>query len=173
MNRIPFAICLFAVLAGCASESSAPTSQPVPDKLRPAEGETLVSTVAARGVQIYECRAKKDDPAAAEWVFVAPEAGLYDMHGTPVGHHYAGPRWEHNDGSKIVGAVKERSDAPVPGAIPWLLLTTTSDGPTGLYTRVTSVQRIATVGGTAPVAGCSSAQIGQTARVPYQANYMP
>ena len=34
--------------------------------------------VPAKGVQIYECRAKKDASAGFEWVFVAPEAELFD-----------------------------------------------------------------------------------------------
>jgi len=144
----------------------------VPENLRPAATETLMSTVAARGVQIYECRAKKDDPAAAEWAFVAPEAELFDMKGKPVGKHYAGPHWESADGSKIVGAVKARADAPQAGAIPWLLLATKSVGGEGAFSKVTSVQRISTVGGSAPGDGCSTATLGKTARVAYAADYV-
>lgn len=155
------------LLAACAAPPPA-----VPDVLRPGPGEAMLTTLAARGVQIYECRAKKDDAQSAEWVFVAPEASLFERDGRAAGRHYAGPHWEAPDGSKVVGTVKSRADAPVAGAIPWLLLTTKSDGPAGTLAKVTSVQRIATVGGVAPTTGCTPASLGQTARVPYTADYV-
>lgn len=160
------------VLAACASAPPTPAVQ-VPDPLKPAANEALLGGVAARGVQIYECRVKKDDPQATEWAFVAPEADLFDAKGKLVGKHYAGPHWESLDGSKVVGSVKARADAPQAGAIPWLLLTTKSVGPAGAFASVTSIQRISTVGGVAPAAdGCTQASLGKGARVPYTADYM-
>ncbi|HEX6706463.1 MAG TPA: DUF3455 domain-containing protein [Albitalea sp.] len=164
-------LCLPLVLAACASQPSTP-SVSVPDNLKPDASEARMSVLAARGVQIYECRAKKDDPAAADWAFVAPEAELFDMNGKTVGKHYAGPHWESSDGSKIVGAVKARADAPQAGAIPWLLLTTKSVGGAGAFSKVTSVQRVSTTGGNAPGQGCSTAMLGQKARVAYTADYV-
>src|SRR5258706_1682257 len=145
---------------------------PVPDNLKPPAGEVPMTTVPAGGVQVYECRAKKDDPTAAEWAFVAPEADLFDAAGKPVGRHYAGPHWEAADGSRIVGSVKARADAPQAGAIPWLLLATKPDGGNGWVSKVTSIQRVRTVGGVAPAEACTSAQFGKTARVPYTADYV-
>src|SRR5438552_3895154 len=116
MNRMTFALCLPALLAACAS--FAPRVD-VPDNLKPSAGESMLSVVAARGVQIYECRAKKEAANATEGAFVAPEAELLDSQGKVVGKHYAGPHWEAADGSKIVGAVKARADAPQAGPIPW------------------------------------------------------
>jgi hypothetical protein len=168
MNRPTFALCLPTLLAGCAL--FAPRVE-VPDNLKPTAGESLLSAVAARGVQIYECRARKDMPNATEWAFVAPEAELFDAQGKLVAKHYAGPHWEAADGSKIVGTVKARADAPQAGAIPWLLLTTKSDGPAGSFSKVSSIQRVATVGGVAPAEGCSTAAIGKVVRVPYTADY--
>ena len=165
------ALALPALVAACAS-SPATTSVAVPETLRPAAGEAPVAVLAAKGVQIYECRAKKDQPAAVEWAFVAPEAELFDRQGKLVGKHYAGPHWESNDGSKIVGSVKARADAPQAGAIPWLLLATTSAGPGGAFSKTTSIQRVATVGGVAPSDGCTTATIGKTARVGYTADYV-
>lgn len=115
-----------------------------------------------KGVQIYECRAGK-------WAFVAPEADLFDRAGKKIGTHYAGPHWEAADGSKILGAVKERADAPAAGNIPWLLLGTRSVGGEGAFSKVTSIQRVATRGGVAPVGNC--AQAGAQARVDYTADY--
>src|SRR5215831_1624017 len=83
----------------------------IPAKLQPGPNEALVVSYAAKGVQVYECRAKKD-ASGYEWAFVAPEAELYDSRGQPVGRHGEGPFWRASDGSKIVGTVKERVDAP-------------------------------------------------------------
>jgi Protein of unknown function (DUF3455) len=143
----------------------------VPDKLKPPANEAPTLMLSAKGVQIYECRAKADQAGAYEWTFVAPEAELFDVHGSKAGHHYAGPHWESRDGSKIVGTVKERADAAEAGAIPWLLLTAKSVGPEGTLSKITSVQRINTAGGVAPKSGCSSATAGRQVRVDYTADY--
>jgi len=148
-------------LAALAACSTTPTVS-VPDNLKPGANESLAMVVAAKGVQIYECR-------AGEWAFVAPDAQLFDASGKTVGRHYAGPSWEAADGSKVVGTAKARADAPAPGAIPWLLLGAKSVGPEGTFSKVTSVQRVATTGGVAPAGGCAEA--GARARVPYSADY--
>jgi len=145
-----------AALAGCASSLS------VPDLLKPAAGESLALVVPAKGDQIYECRAGK-------WAFVAPEAELFDRAGKKIGRHYEGPHWESLDGSRIVGAVKARADAPRAGDIPWLLLSAKSVGAEGAFSKVTSIQRVTTMGGSAPIEPCS--QDGTRARVPYTADY--
>ena len=148
---------LLLVLAGCASTA------PVPENLKPASGESLKSIVAAKGVQIYECR-------EGRWLFVAPEADLFDQRGKLIGKHYAGPHWEATaDGSKVIGKVKSRADAPVAGATPWLRLSAKSVGGQGSFSDVTSIQRIATHGGVAPAGDC--AKTGMQARVPYTADY--
>jgi hypothetical protein len=146
---------LVLLLAGCTST--------VPESLKPPANESLKRVFNARGVQIYECRDEK-------WVFVAPEAELFDAHGNHIGKHYAGPQWEATgDGSAIVGTVKARADAPAPGAIPWLLLSTRSVGGRGYFSDVTSVQRVWTNGGVAPAGTCSGT--GAQARIPYTAAY--
>ena len=61
--------------------------------------------------------------------------------------YYAGPTWEASDGSKVVGVVKAKVDAPDPRSIPWLLLETHGTGKAGMFAKVTSIQRVATVGG--------------------------
>jgi hypothetical protein len=172
MNRSLLALSLSALLAACASAPTPAPKAPLPDNLKASDAEAAMGTLAARGVQIYECRAKKDNPNAAEWAFVAPEADLFDAAGRKVGTHYAGPHWESHDGSKIVGAVKSRADAPQSGAIPWLLLTTKSVGPAGSLAKVSAIQRINTTGGAAPADGCSMATLGKTARVGYTADYV-
>jgi uncharacterized protein DUF3455 len=104
-------------------------------------------------------------------VFVAPEADLFDARGNRTGRHYAGPHWESTDGSKIAGTVKERADAPVADAIPWLLIGAKSVGAEGSFSRVTSIQRVNTMGGVAPKSDCSQATAGTPARINYTADY--
>lgn len=161
------------LIAACSSTAptTAPVTAAIPAALQASPGERLLEVVAARGVQIYECRAKAGTPAGAEWAFVAPEAELLDAQGRVLGKHYAGPHWEALDGSRVKGSVKAKADAPQAGAIPWLLLATDSVGPAGRYADITSIQRVETVGGLAPAAGCSSADLGRQAKVPYTADY--
>ena len=153
-----------ALLAGCASAI-------IPEKLNPSAAETMTMIVPAKGVQIYECRMSKSQPGAYEWAFVGPEAELFDTTGKSIGRHYAGPHWEAVDGSKVVAKLVERADAPKAGDIPWLLLGARSVGRDGAFSKVTSIQRVNTVGGVAPRAGCSEGNAGTPARVPYTADY--
>ena len=169
-RRFPV-VCLPLLVVACTTAPAPTATVKVPEQLRPPANESLAMIVPAKGVQIYECRMKKDEPGAYEWAFVAPQADLLDRHGNQIGRHYAGPHWEAADGSKIVGTVKERTDAPSPDAIPWLLLTAQSVGPAGAFSKVTSIQRVNTMGGVAPRGGCSPAATGATERVPYAADY--
>jgi hypothetical protein len=160
------AVLLALALAACAS-----APQPdIPAALKPPTSESLAMIVAARGVQIYECRVRKEG-AGYEWAFVAPEAELLDAQGRSVGRHGAGPSWQANDGSRVVGSVKERASAPIAGAVPWLLVQAKSAGPEGTFSSVTSIQRVNTAGGVAPTGGCAEGTAGKTARVAYSADY--
>jgi len=90
-----------------------------PGNLRAPANQVLSLEAQATGVQIYECRSNRTDPARFEWIFKAPEADLFDSVGRKIGKHYAGPTWESNDESKVLGEVKARDDGPDPDAIPW------------------------------------------------------
>jgi Protein of unknown function (DUF3455) len=171
LARSLMGVMLVFLVAGCTSPQRPTSAVAVPEKLNPGAGESLAMIVAARGVQIYECRARKDQAGMYEWAFVAPEADLFDARGNRIGRHYAGPHWESTDGSKILGTLKERADAPVADAIPWLLLAAKSVGPDGSFSKVTSIQRVNTVGGVAPTGGCSPATAGTPARINYTADY--
>ena len=161
---------LLAFVAACASAQVRSPVQ-VPAKLSPGADESLAMIAAAKGVQIYECQAKKDPGVDYEWAFVAPEAELFDTAGTRIGKHYAGPTWESNDGSKTVGTVRESVTAPEAGSIAWLLLAAKPAGPAGAFSKFTSVQRVSTAGGVAPTTGCSQAVTGTWARINYTADY--
>lgn len=164
---IPAAV---ALLAAC---TSAPRAPAVPDNLKPGARERAAFVRHARGVQIYRCDA---DGGAFKWNFVAPEALLFENASgqSAVGTHGAGPFWKGNDGSRVVGKVKARADAANAAAdIPWLLLTTTAEGPSGQMSPVKSIQRIKTVGGVAPSAGCAATiDVGKQVRVPYTSDYV-
>jgi hypothetical protein len=164
--RSIFVALLTSLLAACAT---APPQ--VAESLWVPSSQVLTLKTTATGVQIYECRAVKDDPARFEWAFKAPEAQLFDSNGAKIGKHYGGPTWEGNDGSKVVGEVKGRDPGPDPAAIPWLLLTAKSNSGTGIFAKTASVQRLQTVGGVVSAKSCSASQAGQENRVPYQAAY--
>jgi hypothetical protein len=132
-------------------------------KLQAPPGDKVAYHVYAEGVQIYRWD-------GTSWVFLVPEAELFadaGYNGT-VGIHYAGPTWESVSGSNVVGMVIDRC-TPQPDAIPWLLLAAvTSEGP-GIFHRVTSIQRVNTVGGIAPADPGNFS--GEVVRVPYTAEY--
>ncbi len=77
---------------------------------------------AAAGIQVYSC--EYDGNHRLAWTFQHPEATLYDAAGVAVIKHGAGPAWEAQDGSRIVG--EKLADAPSPNAdsIAQLLLST-------------------------------------------------
>jgi len=156
--------------AACSSVQTLEPTASVPQKLQPAD-EAIALIVPAKGVQIYECRARADRTGSYAWAFVAPDADLFDASGKRIGRHYAGPHWESIDGSKIAGTVKESVAAPRAGAIAWLLLSAKAVGPQGSFSEITSIQRVNTTGGLAPATDCSRGEAGATVRVPYTADY--
>jgi hypothetical protein len=160
-------------LAAAGLVAAAPTparAVSVPSVIAAPAHESLTMSIGARGVQIYECRSRKDG-SGNEWAFVGPEADLYDGDGRLVGQHGAGPHWRFEDGSRITGRVKARADAPQSQAIPWLLLDARARWPQDRFAHVRSIQRVNTVGGTAPAEGCHASQLGSALRVPYTAVY--
>ena len=171
LDRKLIVFSLALLVAACARLQQATPTANVPEKLTLRPNESLTMIVPAKGVQIYECRAKKDQAGTYEWAFVAPEAALFDTSGKKIGRHYAGPYWESTDGSKIAGTVKERTDSPRADAIPWLLLVAKSVGPQGSFSKITAIQRVNTIGGAAPESGCSQSTVGTNVRIPYTADY--
>src|SRR5260221_5276540 len=141
------------------------------DGLRHPSGQDLELASRATEMQIYECKAAKDVPAQFSWAVKAPEAELKDLSGKPVGKHYAGPTWEASDGSKVMGEVVAKHDAPNAAAIPWLLLRAKSTSGSGIFSAIASIQRLQTSGGTPRANGCDSSQSGKESRVPYSAIY--
>jgi hypothetical protein len=137
--------------------------------LQPPANERLLLQVHAKGDQIYTCKA---DGAQFSWTLKAPDAQLFDKSGKAFGKHFAGPSWEANDGSRITGKAAANVPSPDSESIPWLLVSVVSHNGEGVLTRVTSIQRLNTKGGKAPVSGCDAAHVGQESRVPYSSDYV-
>lgn len=126
-------------------------------------GSTLVLHAFGIGVQIYHWN-------GTSWGAPTPAATLYaDAGGNgEVATHFAGPTWESNSGSRVVGTVANRC-TPDAASIPWLSLTAAPSGD-GIFAKVQFIQRLNTVGGNAPAA--AGTVIGQEARIPYTADYL-
>lgn len=167
MTGVALTMLLFS---GCAARHISMTPK-IPDLLKVPESQQLAFALRGVGVQIYVCKAVTNDPARFDWAFIAPEAALLDNRGNKVGKHYAGPTWEANDGSRVVGEILAKDNGPDPAAIPWLLLRGKANAGTGIFSQITSVQRLNTEGGKAPADVCTQAKIGMEVRIPYRAAY--
>jgi len=167
-HRLSLTLAALVILAARATAQSL-AAPDVPAALRPPAGQSLYLEAVATGVQIYECSQKPD--SSYEWTFKAPEASLADRSGHALGKHYAGPTWESNDGSTVVGEVKAKDPGPSPSAIPWLLLAAKASTGSGTLAATKSIQRLATAGGLAPAEPCAGANLNQVVRVPYTATY--
>ena len=158
---------LLAIAMEARTQGQEASPLTVPTTIQVPVGNVLKFHAYGVGVQIYVWTVTA---TGGSWVFQAPEAVLFaspEDEGV-VGTHYAGPTWESNSGSKVVGS-RIAGVTVDPTAIPWLLLVAkTSQGP-GVFNHVTYIQRLNTFGGLAPSTPGTSA--GQVARVPYMAEY--
>ena len=154
-----------ALLLLSATPLAAHAETPLPDAIA-APGETVVLSVHAEGAQVYECKAGPEGKLA--WAFREPVATLM-AEGKTVGRHYAGPNWEHVDGSAVVGKTSGNAPGATASDIPWLKLEVISKRGSGVLTSVTTVQRINTQGGKLDGA-CDKA--GTTKSAPYSADYV-
>ena len=158
---------VLATLAACAPITAEASPQPASVATPP--GAKLILDAAAQGVQIYTCEKVND---GYRWVFFAPDAALFDASGRQIGIHFAGPTWQMQDGSKIVGTVEAKAAAPEPHAVAWLLLQVKSHAGNGLLSNVSLVRRVDTNGGTAPDTVCNETTSTQRARMRYTAHYL-
>lgn len=131
-----------------------------------APGQSAAVTLHATGAQIYECKAGKD--AKLIWVFREPIATLI-LDGKTVGRHYAGPTWEHADGSAVTGKVAATAAGATANDVAWLKLDVVGRRGSGILADVAAVQRINTSGGV--LAGACD-QAGDLRSVPYSADYI-
>jgi uncharacterized protein DUF3455 len=169
-------IALVVCLAGCPGPNPPPGPgggpPAVPPELAVPAGNQLTLSAGAKGVQIYECA--PDATGAPAWKLHAPRAALFDAAGNQIAVHFggvdkglpAGPYWQAHDGSRVHGA--NPVSVPNPGSIPLLRLEAADTSGSGIFTRVTFIQRLDTTGGVAPAGAC---QAGDTQEVAYTARY--
>ena len=154
------------VLIGGAQTARADQIEPpdVPSAIQVPAGNRVYLVVHAVGTQNYTCT------GSGTWGAAVPQADLFDKNGHQVGIHFAGPTWQLNDGSSVLGS-KVAGVTVSADAIPWLLVkaVSTSSGTDGDRLTVTTyIQRVHTTGGLAPAGACDP---GATASVPYTADY--
>ncbi|GGA06633.1 DUF3455 domain-containing protein [Dyella caseinilytica] len=147
---------LLATLAGAVHAQGAPAKSPAIEAF-------------GKGVQIYTC---KTINGAYAWSLKAPDASLLDAKGQVIGKHFAGPSWQANDGSTVVGEPLNVSPSPDAGAVAWLVLHAKSHSGSGTMATVQYIVRTRTEGGVAPSSGCDASHAGNEVRVPYSAVYL-
>ncbi|MBR0896267.1 DUF3455 domain-containing protein [Bradyrhizobium tropiciagri] len=145
--------------------SAALAADPLPDAVA-APAESPVLSVHAEGVQVYECKPVTDGKLA--WSFREPVATLI-ADGRTVGRHYAGPNWEHVDGSAVTARTAGSAPGTTAADIPWLKLEVIAHRGNGLLSSVATVQRINTSGGELSGA-CDKAGLLKSAA--YSADYV-
>ena len=158
------AVSAFGVLVAAAMAGAALAQ--VPPEIAAAPGESVVVTFHAEGAQIYECKAGNDGKLA--WTFREPIATLF-LDGKTVGRHYAGPSWEHVDGSAVTAKATGNAPGKTANDIPWLRLEVTDHRGSGTLSGITTVQRINTQGG---VYAGSCEKAGTFTSAPYRADYV-
>jgi len=128
----------------------------------------LLLRAHAQGDQIYTCQ---QNAYTFSWGLKAPDAKLLDDSGRVIGRHFAGPTWQLNDGSQVVGRPVAKHDATEPNAVPWLDLAAVSTSGHGQLEHVKTIKRVNTHGGQPPAGGCDQSHLGAEVRVPYTAEY--
>jgi hypothetical protein len=131
-----------------------------------APGETPLLTVHAEGAQVYECKA--DAAGKLVWTFREPIATLL-QDGKTIGRHYAGPKWELDDGGGVQGKLEAKAPGASASDIAWLKLSVAAHFGQGLLHDATTVQRLNTHGGALDGA-CEAA--GAFRSVAYSADYV-
>ena len=160
----------FTVSLQQPTHAAAGTPPPVPTTIQVPAGNKLFLVGHAIGTQNYTCQ-----PSATGYAWtLAPAATLVDDKGKQIITHFAGPTWQANDGSTVVGA-RDAGVTVSPSAIAWLRLRATSRtlGPDGgdRLTATTYIQRVNTTGGLPPTSTCDATTVGDAVNVPYTADY--
>src|SRR6185436_8133014 len=167
------------------------TPPAVPDRLQVEEGNEAFLIGHAFGSQDYVCAASGSGVA---FVLTTPEAVLFDNPAHRVINHFFSPNpveggtiratWQSTRNSSVfwgqgvaMATAATDPDFVAPDAIAWVTLKRVGvlegSGNGDNLAVATFVQRVNTVGGLAPSIGCTSPDdIGKTAFVPYEADYV-
>ncbi len=160
---------ILSVPVSVAASIGAPPA--VPEAIAVPSGSVLLFSRQAKGVQTYVCQ-------NGQWAFHAPRAQLFDPQShRPTAIHYGGidrgltpgPWWEAlRDGSRIRAGNAVSAPSPNANSIPLLRLEVLEWHGTGVFSPVSYIQRLNTVGGVGPSGGCEP---GAWRSVPYTADY--
>lgn len=141
-----------------AAPHSRALSRVAPASIDVPAGSVLLFVSHARGLQTYECR-------DGQWAFHAPRAVLFDPQSHQrTGIHYGGidrgltpgPWWQSvQDGSRIRAGHAISAPSPNPNSIPQLQLKVLERYGAGVFSQVSYIQRLNTVGGVSPTGACS------------------
>ena len=170
--HVPSWSALAAVSLSACVATHAVAPPDLPAALKVPAGQKVSVRLQGEGEQLYSCRASAQDAGGFAWVFVAPKADLRDVTGQVVGRHYGGPTWEARDGSKVQATVVAQDPGPDPHSIPWLLLRATTNTGSGMFTHITSIQRLHTHGGKPPEQACDATQLNRELGSAYTAEYV-
>jgi hypothetical protein len=147
----------------------APPEVTAPAGLAPPAGNRARLVLVGSGSQNFECRASGD---GFEWAPTGPDARLYSNADKLVGKHYPGPTWEAEDGSKVRAHAIAQSPSKNFGSAAQLLLKVDESSSSGLFSEITYVQRLRTIGGGAPSDACDAQSIGTRRQSLYSAYYV-
>ncbi len=173
-----------------AAHAQTVTPPPVPPGLEVEAPNQAFLLGRGVGTQNYVCQpASSLGLGRVAWTLFTPQATLFTDQGDQLTTHFFSPNpeeggtvvratWEDSRDTSIVWAraIATAADPTGSGAIPWVLLKTagTAVGPIGgnTFLGTTFVQRLNTVGGSAPETGCDiPTDIGRKAFIPYTADY--
>lgn len=163
---VPTLVGLAFMAAGAApvlAESNDNRTPDVPEAISVGDTNKVHFHGFGIGAQIYTWN-------GSSWGAAVPDATLFDEDGNIVALHSAGPTWQSNSGSKVVGALPPTGMAVVDtNAIPWLRLNVLIRQGPGIFADTSVIQRVNTTGGKSP--STNGVFIGQVARIPYTADY--
>ncbi|MCG9076137.1 DUF3455 domain-containing protein [Laribacter hongkongensis] len=169
IRKLPYPVVLLVALATWQAHAD---NVMLPEQIRVPAGSKEIAAMHAVGDLTYECKVQANDASAYSWQVLGPEAQLSAKNGKMKGRYYGPPAtWEGADGSKVVAA--QQAVAPNgAGNIPLQLAKATQTSGNGVFSKVQFVQRLDTVGGTAPNIPCSGMNVGTKHKVGYSADYV-
>ena len=180
-----------AVTLGGVMQAQEKISRPVvPTNHEVSTDYKLFLKVHADGTQNYICATNQPTASGLDWLFIGPQATLFNDSLQQIGTHFQSRNpiknnaiqatWQHSGDTSAVWATRRDGSMDpayvAPGAIEWLLLDVSGQqlGPTtgNKLTPSLLIQRINTVGGVKPAsAECTPATLNTRKLVSYEADY--
>ena len=188
-NTVAFVMSVTIAMSGTPPATSSITPPAVPATIEAPAGFTPFFAGHAVGTQNFIC-APAGTPTGVDWLFVGPQATIFDDEGDQTLTHFQSKNpfendaiqatWQHSRDTSAVWAVKFRGSTDptyvAPGAIEWLLLDVTGAavGPTGgdKLSKAAFIQRVNTMGGMKPPSSeCTPGTLNNRKLVYYEADY--